>query len=130
MTDLHDAASSQTLLNWIGGVVLSLLSALGTVGAWIVAHYVKKIDDIEKEKAGFSETYATRAQVADLELRMAQTVSRNELAMHMTKLSEERQRMHEENLDRLNRVSADVSETRDDIRAVHSRIDELLLRKL
>lgn len=76
----------------------------------------------------------------DLQLEMAPLISRNELVAHLTQMREEsdakfsqlrddRQRMHQEHLDRAEQLREQIVENgnavRADIRSVHARIDDV-----
>ena len=129
MADPHDPSTQTTALNWAAEIIIGLASVIYTISAWVVVHFIKKVDKIEESNRKYALREEVAKEVASLELRMAEVVSRRELAAAMMTLSEDRQRMHEENIDHLNRMGDDVSEGRADIRSVHKRIDELLVRK-
>jgi hypothetical protein len=114
-------------LTWVGG---SLATAIVGLFFWVLNLYRKKVDALEKNSV-------TKADMAALELRMAELASRRELIAYLEQWRDERTRMHEENKASIAQLHDDIettrsevrsarSEVRDDIRAVHNRIDQVL----
>ena len=95
--------------------IISLIIGSGTVMSAVVFRIWKKltgrIDALE-------QSHVTRSEFTDLAVRLAAMASRNELAKHMKEYREEKQKMHEENLDAIRDVRAELS-------AVHRRVDQL-----
>lgn len=108
---------------------------LGCFG-WFLKTQILRVKKLEENQSLF----ATAVSVKALELQMAPMISRNEFMAHIKQMREEsddkfeqlrddRQRMHQENLDnnkRLQDALAASSEiVRGDIRGIHGRIDDV-----
>lgn len=109
-------------LVWFVMFIISITT--GTIG-WFTRKHLVKFDKLERNQG----TFATKLEVAELELKIPTLISRieflaymaqlrEETERHYTRMSEERLRMHLENL-------GSIETVRTDIRAVHSRVDEL-----
>lgn len=111
--------SSQPLINMLYGSLMSLLGFLVLVIAYVLDVYRKKVDSLEKD-------HSTLANLA-----AAKYVTRDELAAYISQTREDGQHKHEDNLASQGRIKDEISGVRDalreDLRAVHARID--LLRK-
>ena len=76
----------------------ALLGSLLTLVAFMLNLYRRKVDRMEEQHAA--------------------SVTRDELEKYMDRIREERQRMHEENIERLSAIGSDI-------RAIHMRIDRV-----
>lgn len=118
------------LLTWFAVTILSLFTL--TIG-WFTRKYIVKVDNHEKTLGKIPSTYATILSVAAVDKRLDESIpglaTKLELIAYMRQMEEnferrhqetreDRKRMHEENLE--NNLAL-----RDDVRAVHSRVDQV-----
>lgn len=96
----HDA---QTIVNWAGGVIAGLFGIITAAGGWMFTKYIAKIDSLSDIVGGLvpADEVVTKDQLAAIEVRVAELVSRKELITHLEQMREDRLRMHEENKDNL-----------------------------
>jgi hypothetical protein len=91
-------STTQTIINWLLGGFVGLLSALAAI-------YRKKIDDLQDGHTQLLSTYVTR----------------EELTRHLDSISQARTAMHSENTRKLERIE-------DGLSRIHERIDEIPYR--
>jgi hypothetical protein len=128
--------SEGPLPQWAINVVIwvCMILSAGFTGllAWFFRKYSLKIDALEENQKRF----ATAESVTEMELRITPMVSRSEFLAYMQQMREDqerqnqrlrddRQRLHQENRDDNAALRTDNAALRVDIRAVHSRVDEL-----
>lgn len=122
-------------MNWISWVMTAfggLLTVLYGLLAYNFKQQTDRVKALEDKATDFvpsgkiSSLYATQIQLASVELRMSQLVSRKEFLAYMTKMGDDRKSMHEENISHLDRVSADLRENRGIMQDVSARIDRLV----
>lgn len=113
-------------------IVLAVTGLFTGTYAWLFKDVMRRVKSLE----GNEKNHATALSVTDLEMRMAPMISRTELLSHLDQLRddqerrneqlrEDQRRMHQENRDDNAAIRSDNAATRNDIRAVHSRVDEL-----
>lgn len=128
--------SNQTVINWAGGLISTLFGVIVVIGSWVFTKLYGKVDVLAENQKHF----ASVESVVHLEARVLPLVSRTELLAYMAQMRddaekrndqmrEDRQRMHQENLDSIKSVRTDISElreaVREDVSGVHSRVDDL-----
>lgn len=95
---MENPTGLQTVVNWLLGVFMALLSA-------ILAVYRKKIDDLEHAHTTLLSSYVTRA----------------ELQKQLDDIASARVQMHIENTRKLERID-------DGLTRIHNRIDQVVTR--
>lgn len=107
------------LVHFLLFIVNGLLVALLAVGGFVVNFYRHKVETLEKGQS-------------ELALAQKNLVSRDDLDKKFDQMREDRQRMHQDNLRSLeqirNVIANGQTNTGNDIRAIHSRIDDVLDR--
>lgn len=130
-----DAPSNvpQWAVNWILSGVLVVVGACTTFIGWVMRRYVMKVDALMDKQSRF----ATTEQLEEVKFTLAPLITRQELAgyinqmrednnAHYERMRQDRLQMHLDNQRAIEAVSAQIKESRDDIRAVHTRIDDIL----
>jgi hypothetical protein len=109
------------LLVWIALAVIGLFT--GVIG-WFTRKYIVKVDVHSDLIGAISATYATIKMVNAMEEKIPSMVSRAEFLAYMRDFREDQLRMHKDNLDS-SKTTRD--EIREDIRAVHQRVDDIFM---
>jgi len=125
VSDSPHEALPQWAVNIVVWACLVLSAGFTGLLGWFLRKYSLKIELLEKNQ----KLFATMDSVARMQLQIAPLISRTEFLAHLQQMREDNDRrneqmredrlqMHKENRD-------DNAALRADVRAVHSRVDEL-----
>ena len=105
-------------------ILNGLLTILGAFGTWLLNDFRQRINGITKSQ----QKLATEQQA--MAIHHSACVTRDELDKKFEVLRDDRQRMHQENLDSIRELRTTIvtsnNQTSEQVRDVHSRIDELM----